>query len=69
MPSRLENTYADQISNHIIKNFYPKTKKYSFLLRGSDERQYCSPNVDLPVVSLMRTKYGSFLNTILHWII
>ena len=60
MPSRLGETLPDKIAQHIISNFYPQTKKYSFLQRGSDERQFCTPLIDLPVVSLMRSKYGTF---------
>ena len=58
--SRTHDTLADSVSSRVFKFHAPNFKEFSYLNRGSDERQYCMPGVDLPVVSIMRTKYHDY---------
>ena len=57
--SRLGNTLADSALKASLK--YKKNFKiYDYLERGSDERQFCSPGVDLPFCGFSRSKYYEY---------
>ena len=58
--SRYGNTLTDKMLHNLLSFHYPEYKTYSFLERGSDERQFCAPGIDLPVCSFCRTKYGKY---------
>jgi aminopeptidase-like protein len=60
VPTRDGNTLTDSISNQVLKDLNSEYIKYTWLDRGSDERQYNSPGIDLPIASLMRSKYGEY---------
>ena len=58
--SRAGNTLADRITPRILKRAGLDFRVLDYSHRGSDERQWCSPGVDLPVGSLIRCKYGDY---------
>jgi len=60
VPSRHGENISDKVGEHILKHNIKKYTKYSWLDRGSDERQYCAPGIDLPISSITRTKYGNY---------
>ena len=61
MLSKIKNSPSDLALIQAYKNLEIKNFKiHSFLKRGSDERQYNSPGIDLPITSIFRTKYHNF---------
>ena len=60
LQSKYGNTLSDKIALRVLKSKVKKFKIYNWLDRGSDERQFCAPGIDLPVCSILRTKHGMY---------
>lgn len=58
--SRYGNTLADVAARNVLSYMTSKFDSYDFLHRGSDERQYNAPGVDLPVCSICCSKYHEY---------
>ena len=54
------DTLADRVIHSVLSDSHSGFQTYSFLDRGSDERQYCSPQAALPMVCVVRSKFGEY---------
>ncbi len=55
--SRYADTYADRILTNVLSQSGRSFDEYPYIKRGSDERQYQAPGVDIPLVCFCRSKY------------
>jgi aminopeptidase-like protein len=60
LESRQRDTLTDRVTLHVLKNCGLPHRVLDYTHRASDERQYCAPGVDLPIGSLMRSKYHEY---------
>jgi aminopeptidase-like protein len=58
--SRQGNSLSDRAVELVLEQTERDFLIEDFFPYGSDERQYCSPGFNLPVGSLMRTRYGKY---------
>ena len=58
--SRYGDSLADKVLNKTLNNKKISYKKYSYLKRGSDERQFNSPLINLPFVTITRSKFETY---------
>ena len=61
LPTKTGCTYTDKVIRFVLKQQRINYKKFSWIEdRGSDERQYCMPGIDLPVACVTRSKWDEY---------
>ena len=60
IPTISGDTLSDNALKHTLKHNVDNYITYSYMDRGSDERQYNSPGIDIPVACFCRSKYGEY---------
>jgi aminopeptidase-like protein len=58
--SRRGGAEIDRVVEHVLRNSGEKYEITPFAPYGYDERQYCSPGINLPVGCFMRSRNGSY---------
>jgi aminopeptidase-like protein len=58
--SRQGNAEIDRVVEHVLKHLGDDIAVSDFSPNGYDERQYCSPGINLPVGCFMRTPNGKY---------
>ena len=61
--SHVESPSGDNLADRALEAALigkDNVKTYSFLDRGSDERQYCAPHVELPLCTFCRSKFSEY---------
>jgi aminopeptidase-like protein len=58
--TKYKNTIADLSLKEAYKKLKIRPKIYQYSERGSDERQYNSPGVDLPIACICRSKFNTY---------
>ena len=58
--SRQGDAEIDNVAQYVLKNSGQDHKIIEFSPYGYDERQYCSPGINLPVGRFTRTPYGEY---------
>lgn len=58
--SRRGNAEIDRVVEHVLRSAEQDFELLDFTPYGYDERQYCSPGINLPVGCLMRTPNGKY---------
>ena len=58
--SRRENTLVDRVTEHVLQADHSQYKTYDFIDCGDDNKNYNAPGIDLPMGSIMRSKYRTY---------
>lgn len=58
--SRRENSKINRVMEHVLCMNYSDAVIEEFYPYGYDERQFCSPGIDLPVGLIQRSKHGQY---------